>query len=243
MPQQIPPVRPRIDPAVMALAPDFHGRSITALLTGPAVADAGSQAAAALDAACDLVRAGGPDWAEAHIAAWRDAFRGFGAKPARTPSSAEALRKRVLRDGTPPSVNPIVDLYNAVSLRHAVPVGGENLDAYQGTPRLIRAAGTETFDMMKDGAPATETPEPGEVVWCDDAGVTCRRWNWRQGIRTRLEPGVTRMWFILEALGAMPPAALAAAADDLAAGIARLWPGAVVIAEPVITGGAVPAAG
>jgi DNA/RNA-binding domain of Phe-tRNA-synthetase-like protein len=74
-----------------------------------------------------------------HLAAWADVFQKFGAKPKRTPCSADALRKRVLRDGTMPALDPIVDLYNAVSLRYAVPVGGENISAYQGSPRLAVA--------------------------------------------------------------------------------------------------------
>ena len=64
-----------------------------------------------------------PRWAESHLAAWADVFQKFGAKPKRTPCSADALRKRVLRDGALPALDPVVDLYNAVSLRYAVPVG------------------------------------------------------------------------------------------------------------------------
>jgi len=82
--------------------------------------------------------------------------------------------------------DPVVDLYNAVSLRYAVPVRDENGDTYRGCPRLIIAGGSEPFDTMKEGHPALEYPDAGEVVWCDDAGLTCRRWNWRQGVRTRL---------------------------------------------------------
>ena len=46
------------------------------------------------------------------------------------------------------------------------------------------------------------------MVWRDDLGVTCRRWNWRQGVRTRLDASARRMWFILESLPEMPLAAL-----------------------------------
>ncbi|MER8772928.1 hypothetical protein NKH63_30220 [Mesorhizobium sp. M0960] len=49
----------------------------------------------------------------------------------------------------------------------------------------------------------TEHPEPGEVIWCDDAGVTCRRWNWRQGRRTMVTVDTRAMWLVLEALGPM----------------------------------------
>jgi DNA/RNA-binding domain of Phe-tRNA-synthetase-like protein len=75
----------------------------------------------------------------------------------------------------------VVDIYNAVSIRYAIPVGGENLAAYSGTPYLTLAEGNEPFDTLKEGQPMVEYPDAGEVIWRDDIGVTCRRWNWRQG--------------------------------------------------------------
>lgn len=215
-------VLPLIDQAVAELAPEFRALSIVveaALLTRPEVARA------ALDHACKAVQAGGPSWGDAHLAAWADAFRKFGAKPQRTPCSAEALRKRVLRDGTLPSLDPIVDLYNAISIEYAIPVGGENIDAYAGSPRLVVADGSEPFDTMKEGVPAVEYPDAGEVVWRDDKGVTCRRWNWRQGVRTRLGADAQNMWFILESLPAMPLEALTEAGDKLIAGLQQMMPG------------------
>jgi DNA/RNA-binding domain of Phe-tRNA-synthetase-like protein len=138
------------------------------------------------------------------------------------------LLKRVQRDGALPPVNAIVDLYNAVSLRYALPVGGEDAATYVGAPRLIRAVGTERFDTTQNGVAQTETPEPGEVVWCDDLGVTCRRWNWRQGTRTRIETSTTRAWFILEALGPMPEADLLRAGEELANGLRSFSPNAAI---------------
>lgn len=102
----------------------------------------------------------------------------------RTPCSASALRKRVLKEGTLPPLDPVVDIYNAISIRYAIPVGGENLAAYSGAPRLTLADGSEPFDTVKEGQPGVEHPDAGEVIWRDDVGVTCRRWNWRQGVRT-----------------------------------------------------------
>jgi DNA/RNA-binding domain of Phe-tRNA-synthetase-like protein len=207
---------PLIDPAIFALAPGFRALSLL-VHSGPIVDD--SIAGRALDQACAAVIRGEPAWADAHLEAWREVFRRFGAKPQRTPCSADALRKRVLRDGTLPRIDPVVDLYNAISLAFAVPVGGENLAAYVGPPRLGVATGTERFDTMKDGQPADEAPEPGEVVWRDDQGVTCRRWNWRQGVRTRLSADARQMWFIVESLPAMPMDALHAAGEELAGGL------------------------
>lgn len=123
-------------------------------------------------------------------------------------------------------IDPVVDLYNAVSIHYAIPVGGENFSNYDGQPRLTIAQGTERFDTMKEGVAAEECPEAGEVIWRDEAGVTCRRWNWRQGVRTRLSAEATQMWFILESLPEMPLAMLHEAADELIRGIEMMMPGA-----------------
>jgi len=155
-------------------------------------------------------------------------FKAFGAKAKRTPCSAEALRKRVLRDGALPAIDPVVDLYNAISIRYALPVGGENIAAYAGEPRLVIADGSERFDTVKEGEVVYESPEPGEVIWRDDQGVTCRRWNWRQGVRTRLDASAQQMWFILESLPAMPLSALQQASDDLVSGLQQMMPGAQI---------------
>ena len=148
--------------------------------------------------------------------------------------------KRVMRDGCLPSVNAVVDLYNAVSLRFAIPVGGENIDAYRGPPRLMCAKGDEIFETMQSGMPVIEKPEPGEVIWRDDLGVTCRRWNWRQGTRTRIEPSTRNMWFILEALDPMPLESLSLAAGELMRGIAAISPSAHFEAEFIDRNGSRP---
>lgn len=214
---------PVVDPAIWTLRPDFMALSLVArgARNGPSDVDS----AARLEEACQAAAAG-PDWAAAHLEAWREAYRGFGAKPQRTPCSAEALRKRAQRDGGLSPINRMVDLYNALSVRWAVPIGGEDLAAYQGPPRLVRANGDETFETLANGEAAVEHPEPGEVVWRDERGVTCRRWNWRQGPRTRLDLPTTEMWFVIERLEPMPVAALEAVGRALADGIRAIAPAA-----------------
>jgi DNA/RNA-binding domain of Phe-tRNA-synthetase-like protein len=168
------------------------------------------------------------EWREAHLEAWRSAYRAFGAKPQRTPCSAEALLRRVQREGTLTRINAIVDRYNALSVRYAVPIGGEDVTAYVGSPRLVRAAGDEPFQTMRDGQPSAETVEPGEVIWRDDVGVTCRRWNWRQTPRTQLTIDTIDMWFVLERLEPMPLSGLHDAGDALVRTLRRLAPDAVI---------------
>jgi DNA/RNA-binding domain of Phe-tRNA-synthetase-like protein len=157
-----------------------------------------------------------------HVAAWRDAYRAFGAKPQRTRNSLEALLRRAA-SGLP-RVNRLTDIYNAISVLHQVPLGGEDLTRYQGSPRLVRATGHELFDTVADGATVFEHPDPGEVVWCDDAGVTCRRWNWRQARRTQLRDDTTAALFIIDALDPMTDLELDTVADVLIDDVARLGP-------------------
>ena len=87
---------------------------------------------------------------------------------------------------------------------------------------------------MAHGEPVIEHPKPGEVVWRDEAGVTCRQWNWRQCTRTRITPATTSAVFIIDGLAALGRGGLAAAGDDLVSSLVRLSPKAV-IASRLIT--------
>lgn len=111
-----------------------------------------------------------------------------------------------------------------MSVEHLLPIGGEDLDRYAGPPRLVRATGHEPFDTTSGGQPVQEHPEPGEVVWRDDTGVTCRRWNWRQGSRTRITGTTTRAAFVLGGLGALGADGLQAAGAELVEALVRLHP-------------------
>ena len=139
-----------------------------------------------------------------------------------------------------PRVNRLTDTYNAVSVLHQIPLGGEDLTRYSGPPRLLRATGDEPFDTVAGGETVIEHPDPGEVVWCDDAGVTCRRWNWRQARRTRLRADTTTALFILDALDPITDDELHAAADDLLNHLTGLGPDIrtarrLITAKPLIS--------
>lgn len=165
-----------------------------------------------------------PAWMADHLEAWRAAFRAFGANPKKTPCSVEALWKRVQKGGELPAIDPVVDLYNALSIRFGACFGGEDLDRYAGMPRLVMARGDEPFDTVRDGAAVIEHPEAGEMVWRDDLGVTCRRWNWRQCKRTAIGAHSRNLWFIIDRLPPMPIAELERAGQELIAGLERISP-------------------
>lgn len=128
---------------------------------------------------------------------WRQAYRQFGAKKSRR-VSVEAVLKRVLKGDELPLINPLVDLYNAVSLRHVFPCGGEDLDTIVGDVQLTFAQGDEYFKTI--GSEVNEPPMPGEVVYKDGKGCLCRCWNWREADRTKLTPKTQNAILVIETL-------------------------------------------
>ncbi|WP_055479400.1 phenylalanine--tRNA ligase beta subunit-related protein [Sphaerimonospora mesophila] len=198
-----------VDEAVTALRPDFAVLVVCAygLRNGPSDDRSREWLSAAAADAVPLDHE--------KIEAWRAAYRAFGAKPQRTRPSVDALIRRMPL----PEINLVVDAYNAVSVRHGLPIGGEDLRRYQGTARLVRAAGDEPSDEVLGD------PQIGEVVWRDDASVTCRRWNWRQCVRTRITEETVDALFLLERLEPLSLHELSAAGDELAALLAEIAPG------------------
>ncbi|RAK78966.1 B3/B4 domain-containing protein [Aspergillus fijiensis CBS 313.89] len=214
----------RVDPAIFQLRPDYRALLMVVENIPPSPSDQTSETL--LEQAETNVKevlASKPVTELPHIAAWRDTYKAFGAKPQKTRNSLEALTRRV--EAGLPRVNRLTDIYNAISIKHQLPFGGEDLDRYDGAPFLIRATGTEPFQTFSGGEPQTELAAPGEPIWCDSTGITCRRWNWRQGPRTALTDETTRVLFIIDALGeVVSDEALESAADELAEVLKGLSP-------------------
>ncbi|WP_456600208.1 B3/B4 domain-containing protein [Blastococcus sp. SYSU DS0616] len=215
-----------VDDAVFALRPDYRVVLLTAdgLQGGPSDERSEQVLAAAEATARERLDGRKPEELP-HLAAWRDAYRAFGAKPQRTRPSVEALMRR-LDPGGLPRIDRITDVYNAVSIASMLPFGGEDRAAYASPPRLVRADGTEAFDTIAGGEAVVEHPEVGEVIWRDDAGVTCRRWNWRQCTRTGITTATTSAVFILDVLDPLTDDDAHAAADALTESLLALSPDA-----------------
>jgi DNA/RNA-binding domain of Phe-tRNA-synthetase-like protein len=212
-----------VDPRIWELRPDFVVTVVRArgLSNGPSDDASRSLLRRAEESAREALNGVEPA-ALPHVSAWRDAYRAFGAKAQRTPCSAEALLKRAVAGEGLPAINRLVDLYNAVSVEFGLPVGGEDLARTAGASRLTLATGEEPFDTFRAGEEVIDHPTAGEVVWMDDAGVTCRRWNWRQCARTRLTEESTDAWFVLERLEPLRLPTLAKAAEALTRGLREL---------------------
>jgi DNA/RNA-binding domain of Phe-tRNA-synthetase-like protein len=83
------------------------------------------------------------------IAAWRRVFTGFGAKPTQHRNAAEALLRRLGKQGDIASVSTLVDIGNLVSIRYAMPVAvfdladiaGSVTELSAGHPKIMSATG------------------------------------------------------------------------------------------------------
>lgn len=146
------------------------------------------------------------------IRTWRDAFYKFKTKKGAR-CSIEALLKRVSKGGEIGCINPLVDIYNGISLKYGVPVGGEDIDKFQGDNRLTVADGSEEF--ITYGSDKSEPPYLGEVVYKDDGGVICRCFNWRESVRTMLTEDTVNAFMCIETVAGERDDVLDAALDEL----------------------------
>lgn len=129
------------------------------------------------------------------IKVWRDAFKKFKTKKGAR-SSIEALLKRVSTGKELGTINPLVDIYNSISLKYAMPCGGEDMDKFIGDIRLTKATGDESFITL--GSDKSEPPYEGEIVYKDDEGAICRCWNWRESVRTMLTEDTKNAFLCIE---------------------------------------------
>jgi DNA/RNA-binding domain of Phe-tRNA-synthetase-like protein len=147
------------------------------------------------------------------IQAWRRAYSEFGAKPKKYKSSVESLYRMVLKGTGLKPINKLVDAYNFVSLKHMLPLGGDDADKIDGDIRLQLAKGGEPFIPLN--SQESEPAQPGEVVYLDDKEILCRRWNWRECDKTKMTEETSNAVLVVEGL---PPAGvneIETAAEDL----------------------------
>lgn len=188
----------RYDPPIVEQFPGIVGGVIRA--SGVANGPTPPGLAAAFDAAQAEVisRIGTTSLSELpSLAAWRRAFRAFGVDPTQYRSAAEGLIRRLTKQGELPRIGTLVDLANLVSIRHALPVAVFDVEAIGGGILVRFARGDERWSDL--GSSTTERPEPGEVIFADDADeVVARRWCWRQSAGSAAREGTTDILVTVE---------------------------------------------
>ncbi|MBL7168509.1 hypothetical protein ISS40_07520 [Candidatus Bathyarchaeota archaeon] len=158
-----------------------------------------------------------------HVRSWREMYRAFKTKPGDYRPSAEALLRRAIKRKGLPRINAAVDTYNAVSVRHRIPMGGFDMDRVQGTIRLRFSEGGESF--MPLGASDPEETYPGEVVYADDARILTRRWNYRDCDETKITEGTRAFIMFVDGSVDIPRESLEEALMDLENSLRRFCGG------------------
>ena len=133
------------------------------------------------------------------ILVWREAYKKFGAK-SEYRSSVENLYRLVLKGNELRNINPLVDIYNYISLKYMLPVGGEDIDSLSGDLKLTVAGENEISGLLLGELELRDIPA-GEVLYKDDKGMVCRRWNWKEAERTKLTDDTKRAVLVIEGLG------------------------------------------
>lgn len=160
------------------------------------------------------------------IQAWRRAFSAMGLKPTQYRCASEALLRRLRKEGTLPSLHPLVDLCNAVSVAFATPIAVFDIEKVEGGLTVRPARGDERYDTF----PGTiETPEPGEIIFADEGGrAHARRWTNRQSAVSAVGPGTTDVLIVAEALHPDAQADIGRLIASLSEAVRSVWPKASV---------------
>jgi DNA/RNA-binding domain of Phe-tRNA-synthetase-like protein len=205
----------RYDPPIVDKFPGIaggviHATGVTNGPTPPALAEAFEAAQAHV-----IARVGTTPLSELpSLAAWRRAFRAFGVDPTQYRSAAEGLIRRLTKQGELPRIGTLVDLANLVSIRHALPVAVFDVEAIRGGIIVRFARGDERWSDL--GSSTTERPEPGEVIFADEADeVVARRWCWRQSAESAARESTTEILVTVEGHHEGAVADVTGALDDL----------------------------
>ncbi|VVB98048.1 B3/4 domain protein [uncultured archaeon] len=151
---------------------------------------------------------------EPRIDAWRKAYSVFGGEPKKNRSSVENLYRMVLNGIELRGINKLVDCYNLVSLKHMLPLGGEDLDRMQGDV-VLGFAGPSEAPALLLGDKEPHPPRNGEVIYKDGISTICRRWNWREADRTKLTENTRNAILVLEGLPPVTKAEIETATREL----------------------------
>ena len=169
-----------------------------------------------------------PNYAKAQshprIAAWRDAMAATGVSGRKFPSSVESLLRRAFKGGEPPRINPLVDFYNFVSLRHVVPAGGFDLAQLSDVLELRLTREGDTFRPLD--STSVERVEAGEVAYAPGNEVLTRHFVWKQSHKGLLGESTSSVFLVCEVLGEAEESAdglAQAVLEDLSEGVRRYF--------------------
>lgn len=162
-----------------------------------------------------------PEGEFGEIQSWRRAFTRMGLRPTQYRCAAESLLRRLRTQGSLPSMHPLVDLCNAVSVAFAIPVAVLDVSAISGDLQVRYASGDEEYLTFSG---ETERPAAGEVIFRDDAGrAHARRWTNRQSGLSAVRDSTTNALIVAEALHGCATADIGRLTSAIAGELDAIW--------------------
>jgi len=153
------------------------------------------------------------------IKPWRTTFSKIGISGSKFPSSIESMARRIFKGDPFPRINSLVNLYNSISLKYVVPMGGHDLDTLEGDIHLRFAEGWEPFTPMGGGE--TVIVPKGELVYCDHRDVLTRNWVWRQCEKDKATEKTKNIFIPIDVLGEVGKERADEIISELSAGIPK----------------------
>jgi DNA/RNA-binding domain of Phe-tRNA-synthetase-like protein len=207
-----------IEPAIFERFPGIHiavavARGIDNQREQPAIAARWQEGWTAASAAASY----GNAQSHPRVRPWRERFQAMGVSGKEFPGSAEALLRRALKGGAPFSINPLVDWYNTISLRHIVPAGAFDLQALSGALELRLSRAGDTFLSLDADEPLAVPP--GEVSYANGPTILTRHFVWRQARTGLVTPATRDVFLVSEILGEVGREVAEAVIADFRAGL------------------------
>lgn len=156
-----------------------------------------------------------------YVDAWRKHFAVLGVSMKRFPTSVEAMLRRALKGGDPFTINPVVDFYNTLTLRHACPAGAFNLGVIHEPIQLRRTLAADRFTAL--GSDTEIELSVGEIAYASGHSVLTRHFMWRQSVQGLISEDSTDVFFVSEIPGIAGSEVAQTMCDDLVNGLANCF--------------------
>ena len=131
------------------------------------------------------------------IVGYDELHRQYGKRSKKIKSAPETLIRGILKKGSMPRINYLVDIYNIISIKYAIALGAHDLDKIKGNMVLKFITGEEVFQPI--GATELEPIFSGEYGYIDDVTneLLCRL-EARQSNTSKLSETSTKILQIIQ---------------------------------------------
>lgn len=155
------------------------------------------------------------------ISYYRDAFKRLDINPNKFMSSIEAMLTRVSKCKGLPSISPIVDIGNAVSLKYIVPLGAHDIETLSGDINVRLSKGGDIFIPL--GCEEREILGDGELIYSVEDKVRTRRWIWRQSEQGKITNESKDIFFPIDGFSNKNYNSVIEARDELASLLEKIF--------------------